>query len=149
METLSGNFIQLCSRGFQIHCLSQIQICLHRASIFKRAFVSWCPDPGAWAVDAFSFCWSEFKPYIFPPFSLLGTILTKLKVEEVPDALVIAPWGPTAHWYSPLLQLLVQRPILLPQWDELLTLPQEDFLCLLYTSPSPRDQRGSRMPSSA
>ena len=23
------------------------------------------------------------------------------------------------------------------------------FLCLLYTSPSPRDQRGSRMPSSA
>ena len=25
----------------------------------------------------------------------------------------------------------------------------EDTLCLLYTSPSPRDQRGSRMPSSA
>ena len=24
-----------------------------------------------------------------------------------------------------------------------------NFLCLLYTSPSPRDQRGSRMPSSA
>ena len=25
----------------------------------------------------------------------------------------------------------------------------DDCLCLLYTSPSPRDQRGSRMPSSA
>ena len=25
----------------------------------------------------------------------------------------------------------------------------EDNICLLYTSPSPRDQRGSRMPSSA
>ena len=25
----------------------------------------------------------------------------------------------------------------------------ELYLCLLYTSPSPRDQRGSRMPSSA
>ena len=25
----------------------------------------------------------------------------------------------------------------------------EYYLCLLYTSPSPRDQRGSRMPSSA
>ena len=24
-----------------------------------------------------------------------------------------------------------------------------DYVCLLYTSPSPRDQRGSRMPSSA
>ena len=27
--------------------------------------------------------------------------------------------------------------------------PGTDYLCLLYTSPSPRDQRGSRMPSSA
>ena len=26
---------------------------------------------------------------------------------------------------------------------------KEDDVCLLYTSPSPRDQRGSRMPSSA
>ena len=28
-------------------------------------------------------------------------------------------------------------------------LDEECFRCLLYTSPSPRDQRGSRMPSSA
>ena len=28
-------------------------------------------------------------------------------------------------------------------------LSQQDKVCLLYTSPSPRDQRGSRMPSSA
>ena len=27
--------------------------------------------------------------------------------------------------------------------------PADDITCLLYTSPSPRDQRGSRMPSSA
>ena len=26
---------------------------------------------------------------------------------------------------------------------------EEEWICLLYTSPSPRDQRGSRMPSSA
>ena len=26
---------------------------------------------------------------------------------------------------------------------------EQGYLCLLYTSPSPRDQRGSRMPSSA
>ena len=30
-----------------------------------------------------------------------------------------------------------------------LYLDDEDRICLLYTSPSPRDQRGSRMPSSA
>ena len=88
-------------------------------------------DQGDNAADAFSFCWREFKPCIFPPVSLLGSILMKLKVDEVSNALIIAPWWPTAHWYPQLLQLLVQRPILLPQWDELLTLPQEDCLHLL------------------
>ena len=34
-------------------------------------------------------------------------------------------------------------------WDELLLDEQYLRTCLLYTSPSPRDQRGSRMPSSA
>ena len=34
--------------------------------------------------------------------------------------------------------------------DEVLSdLEREGYACLLYTSPSPRDQRGSRMPSSA
>ena len=34
--------------------------------------------------------------------------------------------------------------------DVFLTTDKKDnYLCLLYTSPSPRDQRGSRMPSSA
>ena len=36
--------------------------------------------------------------------------------------------------------------------NDLITIESDDPLskyCLLYTSPSPRDQRGSRMPSSA
>ena len=33
--------------------------------------------------------------------------------------------------------------------DELYPLAHDGKPCLLYTSPSPRDQRGSRMPSSA
>ena len=42
-----------------------------------------------------------------------------------------------------------------PQWEELDGLCEtlgavgKNEPCLLYTSPSPRDQRGSRMPSSA
>ena len=38
---------------------------------------------------------------------------------------------------------------LLPLIDSIPDLERRDMICLLYTSPSPRDQRGSRMPSSA
>ena len=34
-------------------------------------------------------------------------------------------------------------------FDTLYAEGQRRYVCLLYTSPSPRDQRGSRMPSSA
>ena len=33
--------------------------------------------------------------------------------------------------------------------EEMISNPRTGIICLLYTSPSPRDQRGSRMPSSA
>ena len=46
---------------------------------------------------------------------------------------------------------LIQEEEDLPPWmiANLEELPDDDWVCLLYTSPSPRDQRGSRMPSSA
>ena len=41
--------------------------------------------------------------------------------------------------------------LIVPIWSSARSGHQEEFgnICLLYTSPSPRDQRGSRMPSSA
>ena len=33
--------------------------------------MSWHPEPGAEAVNAFSINWSNLKCYAFPPFSLL------------------------------------------------------------------------------
>ena len=35
------------------------------------------------------------------------------------------------------------------EYDLMVKTMKQDITCLLYTSPSPRDQRGSRMPSSA
>ena len=70
----------------------------------------------------------DFKLYVCPSFSLLGRVPRKLKLEEVSDALIIAPCLPTAHWYPQLPELLLQRPALLPQWETLLPLPQEDVL---------------------
>ena len=51
---------------------------------------------------------------------------------------------PRSDGFSPA-QLLFGR----AQRTSLPTLPSQITPCLLYTSPSPRDQRGSRMPSSA
>ena len=65
-------------------------------------------------MDAFSVVWSDLKPYLSPPFSLLGKVLQKLKVEEVPRAVVITPDWPTAHWFPLLLELVIDRPLLLP-----------------------------------
>ena len=45
-------------------------------------------------------------------------------------------------------QLPVERPVHQP-WPTIPKVHQQTTACLLYTSPSPRDQRGSRMPSSA
>jgi len=75
-----------------------------RLNFKTRRYVFWFPDPSAFSVDAFSLSWKDFKPYIFPPFSLIGRIIHKLKLEEVLDAIVTAPLWPTAHWYPQLPQ---------------------------------------------
>ena len=65
--------------------------------------------------------------------------------------------GPDAGGYS-LLRLHgkqiggigpVADPLQPPSWSVYLATPDADQTCLLYTSPSPRDPKTSRMPSSA
>ena len=53
-------------------------------------FVSWHPEPGALAIDAFSISWSNQKFYAFPPFSLLTRVLAKIR-NDVALVLLIAP----------------------------------------------------------
>nr|CAH7735122.1 unnamed protein product [Callosobruchus chinensis] len=45
-------------------------------------FVSWLPDPESIAVDAFTISCTGLKGYIFPPFSLLPKILSKIETEQ-------------------------------------------------------------------
>ena len=110
------------------HYAPDIDLFASRLNYQVGRYVSWKPDPVAWAMDAFSVVWSRLKPYLFPPFSLLGEVLQKLKVEEVPSAVVIAPDWPTAHWFYLILEMVINRPLLLPQWQTLLILPQSGQL---------------------
>ena len=85
-------------------------------------YCSYRPDPNAILVDAFTFDWGTNFNYIFPPFSILGTVLRKI-VEDKADAILIAPFWPTQSWFPKVLQLLVDSPRILPVNKTLATLP--------------------------
>ena len=76
--------------------------------------------------------------------SFLQLRLFNASVEKLADGL---RWAEGPVWFGDGRYLLVSD---IPnnrimRWDEI----SQTLGCLLYTSPSPRDQRGSRMPSSA
>ena len=85
-------------------------------------FVSWHPEPGCHNLDAFNLCWTPHQCYAFPPFCLIGRVLSKLQRDNVQQFLQIAPIWPTQTWYPALLTLSVMKPILLPAMDNLLYL---------------------------
>ena len=88
-------------------------------------YYSWKPDPAARAVDAFSVPWVQAKPYLFPPFNLIGRALTKIQIEAIEFACLIASAWPAQVWYPQLLKLLVRAPILLPVRLDLLQSPDQ------------------------
>ena len=72
-------------------------------------------------VDAFSFLWTDNFYYALPPFSLLGRMVQKIRRDQS-MCLVIAPIWPTESWYTDLLQILIDNPIILPTQRTLLTI---------------------------
>lgn len=90
--------------------------------------MSWFPDPLAITSDAFSTSWTKFKPYIFPPFSLIGKVLQKLEEDNVRQAILIVPkWG-TQSCYPKLLKMLIGNPIRLPVIPNLMRLAHNNQL---------------------
>ena len=58
----------------------------------------------------------------------------------------LVKWGPTSFNSSPMRLKFLKSST---SKEKLSKLVSDDNICLLYTSPSPRDMRRSRMPSSA
>ena len=73
-----------------------------------KRYVSWHRDPHAEHVDAFSISWHDTYSYIFPPFSLLGRCVQKVRQEKAKAIMVVPVW-PTQAWFTNLLKLLVQK----------------------------------------
>ena len=121
MKALSGVYIPLFFIGFVTHHLRQILIFFH-PGLMLPCFESWLPDPAAFACDAFSLSWRHFKAYAFPPFCLIPRVLVHVKRGKPRRILLVAPVWPSQSWYPTLLEMSVDRPILLPRWPNLLEL---------------------------
>lgn len=87
-------------------------------------YISWHPDPHAVAIDAFTVPWSEYNNYAFPPFSVIGRVLKKAAEEEL-DLALVAPLWPTQPWFTTILWMTVDTPLLLPSSPHTLRLPQD------------------------
>lgn len=121
------NFVDPDPRIFQTLCKrwGTPDVDLFASRLFHQvpSYMSWKPDPGCLAVDALQQPWGNHYRYAFPPFSLIGRVLAKVRREKVCMFLITPAWQ-TQTWYGPLLEMLVTNPLLLPQNLSLLTNPQ-------------------------
>ena len=85
-------------------------------------YFSWTLDPQAVGMDAFSVNWNKGLLYMFPPFSLIQKCLRKI-IEDKATVLLITPVWQSRPWYPMLLNLLYDRPLLLPHNPQILKLP--------------------------
>ena len=88
-------------------------------------YYSYTPDPQAIGVDAFAHSWKNINCYLFPPFSLVGTVLRKVEEDRVDYALLISPIWTTQSWFPHLLHLIAGPCYILPKTDNLLMFPRE------------------------
>lgn len=103
---------------------TNIDLFASRLNCKHDCYISYRPDPHAFAIDAFSVNWNDYNGYIFPPFSLLGRIIQKIKADKVDNVLLIAPLWPTQVWFPPLLHQVFQKPRILPLGS--IYLPQDE-----------------------
>ena len=87
-------------------------------------YISYKPDPYAYLSDAFSVHWGFYKCNLFPPFSLIGSTLQKIGMDQTEVILVVPKW-PTQPWFNTFQELLSQEPYLVTPLKENLILPQK------------------------
>ena len=75
-----------------------------------RPYCSYVRDPGAMHIDCFTLNWANWRPYAFPPFSILDRVMAKIEEDGIRDIAVIAPVWPSAMFFARMLQHLKAPP---------------------------------------
>ena len=94
------------------------------ASIHNKKIQNFCsllPCQHAVVQDAFTLNWANFSiVYAFPPIVILNRVIAKIRREQA-RAILIAPNWPQRSWFSQLLYMIVEVPLQLPLWPDLLS----------------------------
>lgn len=88
-------------------------------------YLSWKPDPGSLAVDAFTISWNTYFFYAFPPFSLITKCIHKIINDRAQGFLVVPSWK-SQPWYPIFCKLLTRKPIIFRPSKDLLFSPFRD-----------------------
>jgi len=108
----------------------EIDMFADRLNTQLEQYASWKPDPGAIATDAFTVNWDSSLAYLFPPFNQIGRCLQKVTRDKT-TAVIVTPIWSTQIWYSTLLEMSCQQPLMLPNKETLLMSPQGEHHPLL------------------
>ena len=93
-----------------LHTTPAIDLFASRLNSQLQNYVSYQPDPGAIAIDAFTLNWSDNIFYAFPPFSLITRVLKQIQDQCATGVLIVPDW-PTQVWYPKLMRMLINYPI--------------------------------------
>ena len=93
----------------------EIDLFASRINCQVGKYFSWKPDPGAVAIDAFSQFWGNYETkYAFPPFSIIGKVLKKVR-EEQTELIIVVPIWPTQPWFSQILRMVIDCIFVFPR----------------------------------
>ena len=110
--------------------ISQIDLFASGVNHKLPHFASWTPEKGAEIVDAFTVQWTDFIPFLNPPFSLWSQVLNKMCQDHTELAVGLIPILPNNPWFAHMLQMLVKLPVLMPRnTAHLMRLPWDKSKC--------------------
>lgn len=92
--------------------IPEIDLFASRTNAKCNSYVSWKPDPDAFAIDAFTLDWNQWFFYAFPPFTLILKCLQKMINDKASEILVF-PYWPSQPWFPLLKRMLTSRVIYL------------------------------------
>ena len=87
------------------------------------SYVSFKPDPGAKAVDAFTLNWHDTRFDAFPPFCVIPKVLQNICRDRAKGVVVVPDW-PNQPWFPLIAKMLINYPVLVSARKNLLSLPQ-------------------------